>query len=331
MKTPLLLHDFEYSKVKDATTFYMIGMPFNGQMIGNTDLHGTRFTRNTYIGHTPNIISTYLEHGMLPDVRFMPMGRTVVTDTILDEGRLFEVLVNNSHKYYNVLMKLKEMKLLRGSAQALGSGYKVGENGDLDVFVPAEFSFTVMPSNLMSVEIEPDRLRSVYRSIIQKGKNEMNLENTIRELGTISVSDVARSVAQQSEPASEDVQEQEQTQVQQDTEDQSSALTLESIASQLSELQASVDGLSRSITRQEEDSASFASTVDSGFKVVADVLRNIHTRFDTLVSEEAISRLDPKQLSRNTTSNNRVSNGSSDDTSGIPSARITPPVQRQRN
>lgn len=142
--------------------YRFVGIPFKGLFNnGRAGFTQTVFDRDTYVGPIPRSMDAFMEHGQIPGIGFDVMGRATVTEEITDEGRIFDVLVDRSNKYFSMLEKLHERGILFGSAQSYLTGYRA-DGEQVRSFVPGEFSFSVAPENLFARPLE---VVEVYRNL----------------------------------------------------------------------------------------------------------------------------------------------------------------------
>lgn len=156
----------------DYTLYRYIGMPYGGLVEGKFDFHRTFFSPRTDVGPLGRSVDNFFDHGMFPGIDFEVLGRAVLTDEESPEGRIFNVLVQKSNKYHDMVYNLYDAGILFGSAQAIASSYRIDpKTGEILRFIPAEWSFTVTPSNLLARPISV--VRSIARDIfIQNSFNE---------------------------------------------------------------------------------------------------------------------------------------------------------------
>lgn len=161
----------------DYTLYRYIGMPYGGLLFGKFDFHKTFFSPNTDIGRVNRTIDTLFDHGLFPDIGFDDLGRTMIMDESTPEGRIFHILVDKANRYHDMVYNLYDQGILHGSAQAIASSYRVNEEtGEVLRFIPAEWSFTVTPSNLLARPISV--VRSLATDIFKKNnfnESEFNL------------------------------------------------------------------------------------------------------------------------------------------------------------
>lgn len=158
---PGLLRSVE-SVHPDYTLYRYIGMPYGGLVEGKFDFHRTFFSPKTDVGPLGREMDNFFDHGMFPGIGFDPVGRATIMTEESPEGRIFNVMVQKSNKYHDLVFNLYNEGILFGSAQAIASSYKVDpKTGEILRFIPAEWSFTVTPSNLLARPI------SVVRSVAQ--------------------------------------------------------------------------------------------------------------------------------------------------------------------
>lgn len=152
------------------TVYDFLGMPYTGPLKGNKDLHGTRFTTTTDIGSGKHSMPVHFDHGLsnIPELRGVEIGTAYVGEETSD-GRIISVFIKQRSEYAQLMADLKEMDLLRGSAQAIASLYRKDRKGNLTKFVPCEFGVTVRPSNDDNKVIE---VREIIRSFIKENGME---------------------------------------------------------------------------------------------------------------------------------------------------------------
>lgn len=191
---PGLLRSVE-SVHPDYTLYRYIGIPYGGLVEGKWDFHRTFFSPRTDVGPLGRDVDNFFDHGLFPGIDFEPLGRALLTDEETAEGRIFHVLVDKSRKYHDMIYNLYDQGILFGSAQAIASSYRVDpKTGEILRFIPAEWSFTVTPSNLLARPISV--VRSIARDIfIQNSfkEPEFNLWFASRGFGSMETNDTTLS------------------------------------------------------------------------------------------------------------------------------------------
>ena len=177
---------------KGFTRYVMLGFPYEGQMEGSLDFHGTRFTPQTDFGFTDRWLPVYFDHA-----RFTGIGRSIlgrarfIEDS--EEGRLLEIIVEEANKYHDMLGELNELGFLRGSGQAIATCYSVSEEGEIETFHPAEYSFTVQPSNNLAVPLEAQKIKRIMQKYFTKEGNNVNKFAKLIESSSDEDKEVLRS------------------------------------------------------------------------------------------------------------------------------------------
>lgn len=330
---------------KEETVYRFIGMPYKGPIDGLFDLHGTYFAPDTQIGPL-RTLPVFFEHGTFPEIEFDIMGEARIAGEDL-EGRIFDVVVKKANEYHDFLERLYMEGLLFGSAQAFVSGYQVDyETGKLLKFIPAEWSFTVKPSNVLARPIEV--LRSVFNPIdtnrvmefydmtkksssvgaaaYQPASNTVNLEQPEVSVGeVVRAADVAAATSESTTPVTEtettsildrvnqaltpSTPENSETAVETGvTTGENVASITEALRSVLQEIGANQD-VQRSLDNVAQRLADLEDALVHGIAAIADRVQGVETTIETIVLDmsEAEREVQRRNLARNRNTQRSVS------------------------
>lgn len=173
-----------------STVYTLLGFPYDGPTVDNTDLHGTRFTPKTELGWVKGRpLPVYWEHG------WRELGRVILGEAHVGEetekGRLIDIIIDRANAYHDMLEELHESGFLRGSGQAIASMYDVAPDGSILAFHLAEFSLTVEPSNDFAKPVDKQAALIMKKYDIERvpmstnKKDQKNAKNTTEEVGAV--------------------------------------------------------------------------------------------------------------------------------------------------
>lgn len=156
--TPMKSH--ELSPDGNELWIYLYGVPFGGPLNGK-DLDEERFTEETDVGPLEKVL-TYWDHNKISeDAVYRKVGEYFGGDMLGvaekvekdEQGWIYRIIVDRRKKYFELLKRLAEEKLLMGSSTPFQRGVEKTADGTWKKWPVVEVTLTVNPSNAFAAQL----------------------------------------------------------------------------------------------------------------------------------------------------------------------------------
>lgn len=142
-----------FDMTDDVIRLEVVAAPFGGpNFLGGKDLQGEFFTKNTDFGLNPAVpVRVYYEHALHPVFakQVLGLGRP---QGIVDDGVLYILEIERSHKYSQVIESLIRDNALGVSSQPVMTTVDIDEmTGEIKSWHIGEVSLTPIPANPLAV------------------------------------------------------------------------------------------------------------------------------------------------------------------------------------
>ncbi len=237
---PAPMKSFEISPEGDLHIL-VYGVPFGGpEYLDGKDLHEERFDKNTDIGPLEKVLSFWDHAKVSDDPTYKHVGEYFGTDPIGiaekvgmdDEGWIYKIIVDRRKKYFELLKRLADAKLIDASSTPFQRSAEKTADGLWTKWHVVEVALTPTAANPLARQLAKSISEEFLGDIMANKPNPETVVETADKVGAVETTEVTTTVVEQiekvfAENPSEEAPNQEQ---------ESLAATLEKVLTRMDDI-----------------------------------------------------------------------------------------------